>query len=362
MFSLVSDMNKNFNGYDLVVEQSNTNNHYFCGHKLIHLAGGMQSDRIETGTGRQESNSNTTFSGKKSWTTSHPVAGTNVNDTTLTDSLSIEFLTPDSNIVFAARPELSQFKSAYIPNFNYKRDLVKTFPFDSLQNVLKGVEVVFPGKKIYRNNPDWLVGVMLLAFILFGTVRLIFNKYLSQLFQSLTNYSTFQRMFRERYFSIFHASFRLDVIFNLILALYSYQFLSAYKINFGISQTFALYLACLGLVAGFFFAKRALYGLIGLLTESRQEVQEYLFSIKIHNRMLGLVLLPVTAVLAFVPLAQPELLLFGGLLLIGVFYLFSLARGIKIFLKKHFSVFYLILYLCTLEFLPLLLILGILLR
>lgn len=322
----------------------------------------MQLDRIKSNTTKHNQTLQKAVPEKKELKTNLPTFNIDLNDSTAADPLSIEYLTPDSNVVFAAQPELSQFKSAYIPKFNYKKDLIKPVPLDSLQNVLKGVEVVFPGKKITRNNPDWLVGVLVLAFILFGTVRLIFNKYLGQLFQSLINYSTFQRMFRERYFNFLHASFRLDIIFNLILSLFAYQFFATYKINFGFNQTFTVYLACLGLVAGYFFAKQILYRFIGLLTESGPEVQEYLFSIKVHNRILGLILLTVTAVLAFVPMAQPELLLYGGLLIIGVFYLFSLGRGMKIFLKKHFSVFYLILYLCTLEFLPLLLIFGVLMR
>lgn len=322
----------------------------------------MQSDRIKSKATKLKPISHKAVSGKKELKISEPSFTLSLSDSTAGDPLSIEYLTPDSNVVFAAQPELSQFKTTYISPFNYRKDLVKQVPLDSLQNVLKGVEVVFPGKKIIRSNPDWLVGIIVLTFILFGTVRLIFNKYLNQLFQALVNYSTFQRLFRERYFNLFHASFRLDIIFNLILALFTYQFLATSKISFGLHQTFSVYLVCLALVVGYFVLKQILYRVIGVLTESRLEVQEYLFNIKIHNRILGLIMLPVTTVLAFVPLTKPELLLFGGLFVIGVFYLFSLVRGIKIFVKKHFSVFYLILYLCTLEFLPLLLIFAMVLR
>lgn len=320
----------------------------------------MQSDQIKSSTGTYKLDSITAISGNQTLKNNLQYNAIQ-NDTTATDSLSLNYFTPDSNTVFAADPGLSQFKTVYIPKFDYQKNLIKPVPYDSLQTVLKGVEVVFPGKKLIRNNPDWLVGVLVLMFILFGTVRLIFNKYLGQLLQATTNYSTFTRLFREKYFNFFHASFRLDIIFNLILGLFTYQFVSAYKINFGMKQSVSVYLVCVGLVIGYFFAKRILYQIIGILTESRQDTQEYLFNIKIYNRVLGIFLLPVTAIIAFVPMTDPELLLFGGLFVISVFYFLSLARGIKIFLKKHFSVFYLILYLCTLEFLPLLLIFSVLL-
>ncbi len=284
-----------------------------------------------------------------------------LNDPSFNDSLSVNYIAPDSVIIFGGRPEWSQFRKAYIPKHNYVNEVVHQLPYDSLHTVLKGVEVVFPGKKIFRSNPDWLVGVMLAAFLLFATVRLIFNKYLAQLLHSAVNYSTFTRLFRERYFNLLHASFRLDVVFNLEFALLMYQVLSIHKINLGFSKTYSLYIFCLGLVVAYFLGKRIIYYLLGILTETKSEVLEYLFCITVYNRVLGVFLLPLTAIIAFVPLTIAESLLYVGLLIVIVFYLMALARGMKIFLKKQFSISYLILYLCTLEILPLLLIYSILL-
>jgi hypothetical protein len=286
----------------------------------------------------------------------------NLLDPSFNDSLSVNYIAPDSVIYFGFRPEWSQFRKAYVPKFDYKKDLVKPLPYDSLHTVLKGVEVVYPGKKLLRSNPDWLVGVLVLTFVLLATVRLIFNKYLSQLIQSTINYSTFSRLYRERYFNLFHASFRLDVIFSMIMALFGYQFISSYKINFGIKGSFNVYLVCLSIVIGYFLVKKTIYYLIGILTESKREVQEYLFGITVFNRVLGLFLVPVSATIAFIPLVQVEPLLYIGLGIVFLFYILTLVRGSKIFLKKQFSISYLILYLCTLEFLPLVLIYNLLLK
>ena len=280
----------------------------------------------------------------------------NLLDSALLDSLNANYISPDSVIIFGYKPEWSQFRKGYDNVYDYQKKLLEPLPYDSLHTVLKKVEVVFPGKKVSRNNPDWLVGVVVIAFFLFATVRLIFQKYLSQLLQATINYSIFLRLFRERYFNLLHASFRLDLIFALIISLFGFQFLNAFKINFGIANSFHVYLICMATAIGYFFIKKVVYFLIGALTENKQEVQEYLFSITVYNRVLGLFLLPVTAIIAFVPLYQIEPVLFVGLGVVIIFYLLSLIRGGQIFMKKHFSIFYLILYLCTLEFLPLLLI------
>ena len=281
-------------------------------------------------------------------------------DPSFNDSLSVHYIAPDSVICFGFRQEWSQFKTEYSNQFDYEHKLIQPIPYDSLHTVLKRVEVVFTGKKVVRSNPDWLIGVLLLSFLLFASVRLIFNKYLSQLIQSTINYSTFTRSFRERYFNLFHASFRLDLVFSLIMGLFGYQLLRSFKITLGASKSHYTYLICLGIVIGYFISKKVIYYILGILTESKPEVQEYLFSMTVFNRVLGLFLMPVTATIAFVPLTQVEPILYAGIAIIGIFYLMSLFRGGKIFLKKHFSISYLILYLCTLEFLPIILIYALL--
>ncbi len=320
----------------------------------------MQSNQFKSDSVNTNLDLNATLTDSTSYLTGMELVQHNLHDTTVLDSLHANYIAPDSLICMGYRVEWTQFRNLETTGFDYRKDLLHQLPYDSLQTVLQKVEVVFPGKKVIRSNPDWLIGVLVISFLLFASVRLIFNKYLNQILQSTLNYSTFSRMFRERYFNLLHASFRLDLIFSLVLALFGYQFMNAYKIKLGFSQSFYVYLACLGTVVGYFVGKRMVYFILGILTESRAEVQEYLFSINVFNRALGLFLLPLTAVVAFIPLSQVEAVLFAGLAIIGIFYLMSLIRGIKIFLKKHFSILYLILYLCTLEFLPLLLIYNIL--
>jgi hypothetical protein len=322
----------------------------------------MQSNQFKSDTLQTNLHLNGSIPGDTALVADSVAPTLSLLDPSFNDPLSLNYIAPDSVICYGFRQEWSQFKTGYVNHFDYQKKLIQPIPFDSLHTVLKKVEVVFPGKKVIRSNPDWLIGVLLLSFLLFASVRLIFNKYLSQLIQSTINYSTFTRTFRERYFNLFHASFRLDLVFSLIMGLFAYQFLSIFKISLGASKSYYTYLICLGIVIGYFILKKFIYYIIGILTECKPEVQEYLFSMTVYNRVLGLFLMPVTATIAFVPLTTVEPILYAGIAVIGIFYLMSLIRGAKIFLKKHFSISYLILYLCTLEFLPLILIYAVLLN
>ncbi len=209
-----------------------------------------------------------------------------------------------------------------------------------------------PEKSISRDKPDWFIGVFILVLILLATVRLFFNKYLNQLFHAIVNYATSSRLFRDRSVSITHASFRLDLIFYFIFSIFIFQFFAEFNIS--LSQAgFLSYLIILGLVVSYYTLKKLAYSFTGIVAENTTETTEFLYNMHLHNRILGLFLIPVTLVIAFTTFQNPRLVFYAGVLICGAFYLLLLIRGAKILMTKHFSIFYLILYLCTLEILPL---------
>ena len=210
-----------------------------------------------------------------------------------------------------------------------------------------------PGRPIPSSSSDWMTGVFMLALILFASVKLFFSNYLKQLFHSAVNWSTASRLFRERSLSVVHAVVRLDLIFYLIFSLFIYQMTEYYRIDLPFRGTLVHYGLILGVLFLFYFFKNLFYYLQGSLSEEILETLEYLYNLKNYNRILGLMLIPVSLLIAFAPVPDKNPFFIGGLLLVSVFYILRLFRGAKILLRKHFSIFYLILYLCTLEFLPL---------
>ncbi|KOH44698.1 DUF4271 domain-containing protein [Sunxiuqinia dokdonensis] len=209
-----------------------------------------------------------------------------------------------------------------------------------------------PEKTISRDKPDWFIGIFILVLILLATVRLFFNKYLNQLFHAIVNSATSSRLFRDRSVSITHASFRLDLIFYFTFSIFIFQFSGEFSRSI-FKAGFLTYLIILGMVVSYYILKRLAYSFTGIVAESTSETTEFLYNMHLHNRVLGLFLIPVTLVIAFTSLPNPRLVFYSGLFICGGFYLLLLIRGAKILLKKHFSIFYLILYLCTLEILPL---------
>lgn len=224
-----------------------------------------------------------------------------------------------------------------------------------------GTELQLPQRMINQVNYDWLIIVLLVSVALFASIRTSWNKYMLNLFYSVTNYSTSYRMFQEKNTSLQHGAFQLDVLFYLIFSVFFYQMLTYFRIELPF-QDFYLYLISVGVVLGYFAIKKTIYLLMGFIFDRKSETGEYLFHTGNFNRVAGLILIPVVAIIAFSPFGNLQIPVLAGLIIVLLLYFLLILRGFMILLKKQFSIFYLFLYFCTLEILPLVLLYRILVR
>ncbi len=231
------------------------------------------------------------------------------------------------------------------------------FPFDSVKLSLSTVEPMpglgLPQRKLTQTKSDWVVAILLVILALFASVRLFFGKYLLQIFHAAVNYATASRLFRERSVSVTHAALRLDIIFFLTASLFLYQ-VAGRELNALVSQNFLKYVLILLGTFLFVIGKQFLYTVQGSLSETKSETSEFLYNMNLYNRVIGLGLLPVTLIIAFSRLRNQEIMIGIGALMFLFGFILLVFRGLKILVRKDFPLFYLILYLCTLEILPLL--------
>jgi hypothetical protein len=269
-----------------------------------------------------------------------------IQDSTAITQIDSTLLTPSDSLFrfWQIRPEEKIFigDSRYLPDTTY------------VEHILwKGLHMV-PREKSYPNG-DWLTIILFFSFMLLASVSAGFSKYIGTLFQSLINYSTSFRMFREKNYSILHGAFRLEVLYYIVFSIFVFQVIVLASSGNALFR-FSIYAQTLGAVIIYFLGKKLAYQTLGSIFIGASDTKEFLFNMDNFNRGTGIILFPIVALIAFYPSEDPLFAVLAGVLTVVVFYVMLLKRGISILLKKQFPIFYLFLYLCTLEILPLLLI------
>ena len=212
------------------------------------------------------------------------------------------------------------------------------------------------GIPIASYNSDWMVGVLLFAFILMAIVRFSFSKFLFRVFDSIINYQTSSNLFLEKNMRNLQGSIFLNLLFYVSFTLFIVQYL-VYILSLNQNHNnIVFFLYCFIGLVGLYGSKFIIIRFIGYIFNGIKESKEYLHNVSIYNKNLGVILLPITLSVPYIAQHATPLLLNIGLILTLIFYGLRLFRGVKILFRQHVAIFYMILYLCALEILPLLMI------
>jgi len=114
------------------------------------------------------------------------------------------------------------------------------------------------------------------------------------------------------------------------------------------------------LVAASYLIKLMFVAVSKLIIGADRGITEYRYNILFYVQHMGLVLLPIVLTLTFVDQSSKEIVLYFTYGILLLLYLFRLLKTILIGVRETVPLLYLFLYLCTLEFLPLVVIIKLL--
>jgi len=89
-----------------------------------------------------------------------------------------------------------------------------------------------------------------------------------------------------------------------------------------------------------------------VLFKTQEDFNEVQHHINVFNQTLGVILLPFVIAMPFMDTTITKITLIGLFGFVGIFLLLFFFRGIQIVTRKQVSFFFLILYLCAIEILP----------
>jgi len=164
-------------------------------------------------------------------------------------------------------------------------------------------------------------------------------------------------MFKEQNTTNRRLAFFLSFIFYTNISLLIY-----YSINPVFQKGFYTLASIFLIIFGIFLIFTTLNKLIAFVFESYNLVNEYLYNLFFFSRILGLSLLPLVVFYPYISHFGDVILFFLAWPIVFLSFILRWFRGLKISFKYRVSYFYMFLYLCTLEIIPLLFIIKMILR
>lgn len=195
----------------------------------------------------------------------------------------------------------------------------------------------------------WFVPMMFILFFLFGLMYSNQKKQLEVEFKELFRLNRLNLSVSNT-----QTSFSRFVLTLLSLVSVSVFVYLAYAELIGTKSgsCFLGLAATFGLVSAFFILKDMMSALLGYVFFSREHTWVWMRSYNYILVLLGLALFPVNLCISFSPMPVAFVAVWLGIFIVILSALLFLYKLNALFFSGAFSIFYLILYLCTLEILP----------
>ena len=204
-------------------------------------------------------------------------------------------------------------------------------------------------------NNGWMLPVILVVLVLLGLLRQVNNKKMLSYISAFAASRFAGQLQREEYALNNRTAIGLLSIFVFVTALFMCQVIKIYQIPDHDLSIWILYGTVCTAVFGICFLKIVSIRVLAFFLKAENEAREYIFYIVLINQVIGLCLIPIVIAIGFLKISDPGFLVYSGFGVISILLIYRLLRGILIGLSKPaISRLYLFLYLCTLEFLPVL--------
>lgn len=202
---------------------------------------------------------------------------------------------------------------------------------------------------------DWTIWPSILILLLLAYIKISYSKSITSLFRGGIFHFIAGRLTKEnsllwsRLFILLDTLFFITIPLGISLAMGHLELIPE---NFSSFKVFILSLAVLLAFRVFrFISIKA----IGVISNKQKELNDLYFNTLLYTRIISILLAPIVVLLVYInrSLTTTLLIVSAGLVVIAVVY--RTLRTLQVFINKGFSLFYLILYLCALEIIPILL-------
>ncbi len=213
---------------------------------------------------------------------------------------------------------------------------------------------------VLRDTPNlyeyWMLAVFLIVLAILAYVRVAYTRRLFRLFSSLVRIQILRQVMREELVFSHRVSVLLFINFALVSSLILFCAAKYYGWIIGYLNGWQLYLAIVSGVLGIYLLKLVGNSILRKVLRDPGLIKEYLFEVFLVNKALSVILLPFAIAVTFSNIGKLNVLFNIAGIIFLVFIVYRLIQGLIISLSYPISRVYIILYLCTLEILPFLIV------
>jgi hypothetical protein len=213
-----------------------------------------------------------------------------------------------------------------------------------------------------KYQPDWILGILLLSFILLAWAQMIYPRRLRQVLMAPYSKRFLSQLIRDGDLFSERIALATGFIYVTTISLFIFELfkLTPAATNSFLPQGFMLFaLISIG-VSGFWILKIGLIRFLSFIFRTRQTTREYILNILIFNIVTGLFVLPFLVLTIYL---KSDMLLWVCIIIFVLCFFFRFARGFLIGISiTKFSWLFLFVYLCSLEILPLVVVIKVVLR
>jgi hypothetical protein len=213
---------------------------------------------------------------------------------------------------------------------------------------------IIPQQRYYSTN-DWVLGIFLMLVVLFVWIRIFYSKFFATLASALISFHISAKLFQEKNVLQHRVSIVLDFIYLIIFSVFIFELIDYLGYPWSGLSGINLYLLLLNILMLYALFRIFILRLTGLLFLNQPLFSEYIHHTFVINKGMGIALFPVVIMMQYLPYKLIPVVLVLGVLVFAVAFLWKIIRAYQIIIRRDILLFYLILYLCTLEILPLLL-------
>ncbi|MCX7862448.1 MAG: DUF4271 domain-containing protein [Bacteroidales bacterium] len=223
------------------------------------------------------------------------------------------------------------------------------------ENYPTSISLIHQCKSSQYNNlfvgNDWLLGLILLSLVLLVYVKTTFANIFHNILISLTNFQLARQFINENNAMVQKTSLILYPLFVLNVAVFTFALAQYFQIQF-FSHKLMDFLFILAILTVFYTIKFLAYKLMGILIDKITETNVFMRHYGIFFKNLAIILTPLTAVAIYI---KSDIAFYWLMIIFFIVVLFSILRIYRAFrlsLQMHYSLFYIFLYFCTVEIIP----------